>query len=167
MIALKISEVKDFMNKLLCQDTFDHFLLQEASIRTNAAYRIDGAPTASFYTKEEAEALGISGLRFLPYGMLRGQCYQLIKGKKTPVGFKFSLMLSPENLSRTIAQSAGSYTENDISAAFFNLRFQNGELTVTTGISYRIFPTDRTLEHEWDDLLIKFLDKHEISYEEL
>ncbi len=30
MIALKIAEVKDFMNKLLCQDVFDHFLIQEA-----------------------------------------------------------------------------------------------------------------------------------------
>ena len=37
MIALKIAEVKDFMNKLLCQDVFDHFLIQEAVITTNVS----------------------------------------------------------------------------------------------------------------------------------
>ena len=60
-----------------------------------------------------------------------------------------------------------SFTENDISAVFLNIRFQNGELTVTTGISYRIFSTDKTLEHEWDTLLKRFLTKNQISFDEL
>lgn len=30
MVALEITEIKDFMNKLLCQETFDNFLLKEA-----------------------------------------------------------------------------------------------------------------------------------------
>ena len=32
MIALSLPEIKDFMNKLLCTDTFGHFLLKEAVI---------------------------------------------------------------------------------------------------------------------------------------
>ena len=118
MIALKIAEVKDFMNKLLCQDVFDHFLIQEAVITTNVSCNID-------------------------------------------------LLLSPENLKRTLSQTGSSFTENDISAVFLNIRFQNGELTVTTGISYRIFSPDKTLEHEWDTLLKRFLTKNQISFDEL
>lgn len=167
MIALKIPEVKDFMNKLLCQEVFDHFLIQEAVINTNVSYHIDGTLQRDFYSEEELEENQLTGLTFLPYGMLRGQCFQLIKGKKTPSYFKFSLLLSPENLKRTLSQTGSSFTENDISAVFLNIRFQNGELTVTTGISYRIFSTDKTLEHEWDSLLMRFLKKNEIPFEEL
>ena len=29
MLALNIPELKNFMNQLLCSDTFDHFLLKE------------------------------------------------------------------------------------------------------------------------------------------
>ena len=42
MLALKLTEVKDFMNKLLRSETFDHFLLQEAVIASAANYVIDG-----------------------------------------------------------------------------------------------------------------------------
>lgn len=167
MIALKITGVKDFMNKLLCQEVFDHFLLQEAAIRTNVAYTINGTLLPDFYTGEELAENNLSLLSFVPYGLLRNQCFQLIRGKRTPSYFKFSLLLSPDNLKRTLAQTGSSFTEQDISAVFLNIRFQNAELTVTTGISYRIFSTDKTLEHEWDSLLKKFLKKHEISYEEL
>ena len=55
MIALKIAEVKDFMNKLLCQDVFDHFLIQEAVITTNVSCHIDGTLQKDFYTLEELE----------------------------------------------------------------------------------------------------------------
>lgn len=167
MIALKISEVKDFMNKLLCQEVFDHFLIQEAVINTNVSYHIDGKIQDGFYSEEELEENDLTGLSFLPYSMLKNQCFNLIKGKKTPSYFKFSLLLSPENLKRTLSSTGSSYTENDISAIFLNIRFQNGELTITTGISYRIFSVDKTLEHEWDTLLKRFLKKNEIPFEEL
>lgn len=167
MIALKITEVKNFMNKLLCQDIFDHFLIQEASIHTNAAYHIDGTIQSDFYNEEELEENHLKGLTFLPYGMLRNPCFSLIKGKKTPSYFKFSLLLSPDNLKRTLMQTNSSFTENDISAVFINIRFQSSELTLTTGISYRIFSTDKTFDHEWDDLVRRFLKKNEIFFEEL
>ena len=32
MIALSLPEIKDFMNKLLCTDTFGHFLLKESPV---------------------------------------------------------------------------------------------------------------------------------------
>lgn len=70
MIALKIAEVKDFMNKLLCQDVFDHFLIQEAIITTNVSCHIDGTLQKDFYTLEELEEQNLTGLSFVPYGLL-------------------------------------------------------------------------------------------------
>ena len=89
MIALKIAEVKDFMNKLLCQDVFDHFLIQEAVITTNVSCHIDGTLQKDFYTLEELEEQNLTGLSFVPYGLLRSSCFNLIKGKKTPSYFSF------------------------------------------------------------------------------
>ena len=42
MIALKIINVKNFMAKLLTQDVFQNFLLEEASITTYNTFVIDG-----------------------------------------------------------------------------------------------------------------------------
>lgn len=167
MIALKLTDKKTFMNQLLCSEIFDHFLLSEASISKDATYHIDGRLNASFYSKEEREEQGLSHLDILPYSKLRPVCYQLIRGSRTPVSFKFILMLSPENTANTLARSESSYVPNDIGGIFLNLAFQNGQITLTTGISYAIFSMDRTLDREWDALIKKFLQKHTISFEEL
>lgn len=167
MIALKLTDIKDFMNKLLRSETFDHFLLQEAVIHSGASYVIDGHLNKEFYNQEELEELGIETFRFLPFSMLRSNCFDLIKGKKTPTSFKFVFLLSPDNLSRTLASTGTAFTANDITGIFLNLKYQNQLLTLTTGISYTIFTPDKTLELQWDHLVQKFLKQNEISYEEL
>ena len=167
MIALELTDIKDFMNKLLRTEVFDHFLLQEAVITSGASYIIDGHITKGYYTDEEVETMGISGYKMLPFSLLRGNCFDLIKGKKTPNFFKFVFLLSPENLKKTLASSGSSYTENDISGVFLNLKYQNQLLTLTTGISYNIFSTDKSLESNWDKLVCRFLYQNDIKFEEL
>ena len=167
MIALELPEIRVFMNKLLCQETFDNFLLQEAQIQNSISYHIQGALHSEFYSEEELEQAGLNGLSFIPYGKVRSQCFDLIKGKRTPSFFKFVLLLSPANLEKTIAQTGTSLTLSDVTAMFINLKFQNNKLMLTTGISYRTFTTDKSLEHEWDSLMKKFLRNHQITFEEL
>lgn len=167
MIALQLTDVKTFMNQLLCSELFDRFLLSEASITKDATFTVNGHINPAFYSAEELETEGLTGLDILPYSRLRPVCYQLIRGKHTPVSFKFILTLSPENMKHTLARSDSSFTDNDVKGIFINLAFQNGRLTLTTGISYILFSTDRTLDHEWDGLIKKFLAKNSVSYEEL
>ena len=45
MIALELTDIKTFMNKLLRTEVFDHFLLQEAMITSSATYTINGQIT--------------------------------------------------------------------------------------------------------------------------
>lgn len=167
LIALKLTDIKTFMNQLLCSEIFDHFLLSEATIAKDATFTIDGHINSDFYSKEDLEEEGLSNLSILPYAKLRPACYQLIRGKHTPVYFKFILMLSPENLANTLAHSDSGLSSHDVNGILLNLTFQNGQLTLTTGISYSNFTMNHTLDHEWDAMIQKFLNKHSISFEEL
>ena len=167
MIALQLPEIRVFMNKLLCTECFDNFLLQEATIQNSISYHIEGTLHTDFYSEDELETEHLKGLTFIPYSKIRTQCFDLIKGKRTPSFFKFVLLLSPENLARTLKQTGSAFSPSDVSAAFINLKFQNNQLVLTTGISYRIFTTDKTLDHEWDSLMKRFLKNHEITFEEL
>ena len=155
------------MNKLLCTECFDNFLLQEATIQSAISYHIEGTLHSDFYSEEELELEQLKGLSFIPYGRVRTQCFDLIKGKHTPSFFKFVLLLSPDNLERTLKQTGSSLSSSDVSSAFINLKFQNNQLILTTGISYRIFTTDKTFDLEWDGLMKRFLKNHEITFEEL
>lgn len=167
MIALKLPEVRVFMNKLLCTEIFDNFLLQEATIQGSINYHIEGTLHKDFYSENELELEHLSGLSFIPYGKVRTQCFDLIKGKRTPSFFKFVLLLSPTNLEKTLQQSVPSLTTADVTAAFINLKFQNNSLLLTTGISYCTFTIDKSLDREWDALIKKFLKNHQIVFEEL
>lgn len=167
MIALELTDIKDFMNKLLRSEVFDHFLLQEGVITSAATYTINGQITKGFYSEEELEELELQGCRFLPFSMLRTNCFDLIKGKKTPSAFRFVFLLSPKNMEKTIAAVGSNYTPSDITGMYINLKYQNQLLSLTTGIAYNIFSTDKTLEAEWDKMVMKFLKQHEIEFEEI
>ena len=167
MLALNLIEIKDFMNKLLCTETFDNFLLREAFICGGCTWEMDGTLHTDFYSSEELEEQELDGLSYIPFGQVRPQCFNLIKGKRTPSYFKFVFLLSPANLTRTLAQTHSTFSPEDITGMFLNLIFQNGQLLLTTGISYRIFSVDKSLEQEWDSLVKRFLKNHEIAFEEL
>ena len=53
MTALKIINVKEFMNTLLLSETFDHFMLSEASITTFATLILDGHSCTDFFSPED------------------------------------------------------------------------------------------------------------------
>ena len=167
MIALELTDIKDFMNKLLRSEVFDHFLLQEAIITSCATYTINGQITKGFYSEEELTNLHLKDCRFLPFSMLKGNCFDLIKGKKTPSAFRFVFLLSPSNMEKTIASVGSSYQPSDVTGMYINLKYQNQLLSLTTGIAYNVFSTDKTLESEWDKMVVKFLKQHEIAFEEI
>ena len=118
MIALELTDIKDFMNKLLRAEVFDHFLLQEAVITNSATYTINGQITKGFFTEEEIEEMQLSGCRFLPFSMLKTNCFDLIKGKKTPSSFRFVFLLSPKNMTKTITAVGSSFTPADVSGIY-------------------------------------------------
>ena len=53
-----------------------------------------------------------------------------------------------------------------ISGFLLNLRFMHGELTASTGVSYRTFSTDKSLEFEWDSYIRQFFKEHSLYFSE-
>lgn len=163
MTALQITDLKLFMHSLLKTSLFDHFLLQEATITQAVSYSIDGKIHTDFFTDEDSDAAELEGLSYMPFSRLRPICYDLIRGKKRPVAFRFVFRLSPKNQASTIAQTGTGFSMDDISAMYLNLTYKNNMLTCTTGISYRMFSTDRSLEQEWDRLVALFFKRNQIA----
>lgn len=98
MIALEIKITKNIMNALLLSEQFDSFLVEEAIITTYNTFHIDGHLVRDFYTNEELELLESEekSTSFSCWKDLRPFCFQLIKGKKTPVSFKVVLHATPQ-----------------------------------------------------------------------
>lgn len=167
MTALSILNVKEFMNILLCSNTFDNFLLSEGSITTYMTFILDGHCITDFFSPEDEPYARISQENYVPYSFVRPACFDLIKGKRTPSSFQFVFQLSAENQTHTLASIGSSFSTEDVSGMYLNLKYRNGQLTCTTGVSCRVFSADKSLEHAWDELVKRFLKSHQIPFEEL
>ena len=99
MIALKITDIGTFINKLLKDGMCDHFLLQEAVITQAATFSIDGSLQANYFDPEETENLQLQNLSYVPFSLMRPHCLKLMQGKKKPLYFKFVFLLSPSKFS--------------------------------------------------------------------
>ena len=103
MIALQITSMKQFMNHLLVADTFEPFLLEEAVISTASNFTIDGHVNREFYENDE-NSPSLPDNEFRPWSELKGLCFDLIKGKRTPLFFRFVLHLMPEKAAALLEQ---------------------------------------------------------------
>lgn len=161
MVGIRITELKDFMGKLLKSECFDSFLLEGASISTAATYTIDGRINKGFYTQEEIADTDCLAHEFLAWKDIRPLCFDLIKGRRTPLGFKFVLNLMPEYMSSLIPD------DTSVKAAVLTIKYDGNVITLVTGISYHTFVLDKSAEQLWDRAVEKFLSKKEITYEVL
>ena len=167
MIALKITNVKQFMGKLLASEAFDSFLLEEASISTYNTFLIDGHQNRDFYTSEEWEDKEIRPYDFTTWKQIRPICYSLIKGTKTPRAFKFILHLMPDCLASVLKEQDTTVAPQQIKALVLTVKYDGTTLTLITGTSFHTFIMDKSVDALWDNAVKGFLNKREISYEEL
>ena len=72
MIALKLTEIGTFINKLLKDGMCDHFLLQEAVITQAATYTIDGSFHPDYYEPEELVGKTLIAITNLPPRKMMG-----------------------------------------------------------------------------------------------
>ena len=165
MIALQIQDIKNFMNRLLLSQTFDNFLLVEGSITTYNIFRIDGRIQKDFFSEEEIEERGIHSRDFSLWKEVKPFCLELIRGKKTPLGFKFTFQLSKENTAKLLASSGiTSIRPENISGLLLNVRFDSNGLSCITAANLNLFTLDKSLEHAWDDMVKRFFKQQEISF---
>lgn len=167
MIALRITNIKQFMGKLLGGEDFDSFLLEEASISTYNTFFIDGRQNREFYTKEEWEDTSIRPYEFTTWKTSRKICFDLIKGTHTPTAFRFVLHLIPNYVDSILKDGDTTVTPGDIKAFVLTVKYDGAILTLVTGTALHTFLMDKTPDILWDSAVKKFLTKKEIAYEEL
>ena len=165
MIALQIQDIKNFMGKLLLSQTFDNFLLVEGSVTTYNTFRIEGRVHKDFFTPEEIDEKQLESREFSLWKEVKPFCLELIKGKKTPLGFKFTFQLSKENTAKLLTSSGiTSIQPENVSGLLLNVRYDSNGLQVITATNLSLFTLDKTLEHAWDDMVKRFLKQQEISF---
>ena len=153
------------MNKLLLTSTFDNFLLVEGSVVTHSTFRMEGRLHRDYYTPEELEDASLAEREFVLWKDLKPFCLELIKGKKTPLSFKFTFQLSKENTVK-LFQSCGitSLRPENVAGLLLNVRYENGELCCITATNLTLFTLDKTLEQAWDEMVKRFFAKQEIDF---
>lgn len=159
MVALEILSMKNFMNHLLTDQTFDRFLLEEATISTANTYTIDGHMNLDFFPTELRNSSDIP-YAFRPWSELKGLFYDLIKGKYPPTFFKFVLQLKPEH-------AAALLQDPNVKALVLNIRYDGNKALLTTGISYHTFVLSKESDLIWDTYLTGYLAEKGIGYEKL
>jgi len=167
MIALQITSMKSFMASLLNSEIFDIFLLQEATITGAYTHIIDGTSHPEFYGDDDPQAYPTGTYDFITWKSVRGQVFDLIKGKHTPLNFKIVLHLCPEHILSILSKGNTQVTPEQISAFVLTIRFDGGKTVLTTGTAFRSFVMDKEPDKLWDDNLKTYLSKKEIAFEEL
>ncbi len=166
MIALQITNVKNFMGKFLASEAFDSFLLEEASVSTYNTFLIDGHQNRDFYSSEEWEDKELRPYEFSTWKQIRPICYSLIRGKHTPCAFKFILHLIPDYVPSILKKEETAITPQQIKALVLTVKYDGTVLTLLTGTAFHTFIMDKSVDGLWDASVKQFLDKREIEYEQ-
>ena len=160
MIAFKIVDVKDFMNKLLIGEVFDNFLLVSFEITNYAKITIDGVKNEAWYEDE------VTG-RYVSWKDVRDKISSLLKGDRVPLGIKGVFRLSEENTDKTAAKLGIKDAAEKDYGLFFTVKFEKGEINIVTGVSVTDFLMSKQIGNLWDEDLLKFLKYYQIAVEML
>ncbi|MFG6358473.1 MAG: hypothetical protein K1W26_16890 [Acetatifactor sp.] len=167
MLALQITNTKNFMAQLLTGDSFDPFLLAEATVSTAHTYTIDGHVNKEFFTSEEQADPHICPYDLCLWQEMKGLLFQLIKGTRTPLYFKFVLHLKPELVSKLLAEGNCSLPAQQIKALVLTIKYDGSHAILTTGTAYQTFVMNKEPDGIWDKALTGYLSRKNISYENL
>ena len=160
MIALNLTDIKKVTSHLFLKDTFDNFSFIEGEIVTFNTFRIDG------YIQKDFFDTGTELSEYSTWKNLREFCFTIIKGKRTPLSFRFIFSLSPANIEKLVARNTPSIPPENVQGLYMNLHFDGKQLTCVTGTSFKTFTMDKSLEHVWDEMMEKFLRQKELPFEE-
>ena len=160
MLSIQVTDIKDCMSKLLSSDSFDRFYLVEASVQMGISYYLDGHLNHDFYDRDTGESLQRD---YCFWKEAKPYIFQIIRGKQQPLGLKVVLAFPDKSIDYFIRESQCFFRREDIEGIYMHIRFEPGNLLITTGISYRSFAMDRSLEYCVDDHVGHFLKEKGIG----
>lgn len=165
MIGIKIKSSKEFMNQFLMADAFEDFLFVEGKIITATTYVIDGRLQKDFYTREEWEDQILRPYEFAKWSDMKQMIFQMIKGKHTPVFMRITLQQKPELTEQYLEDKVKPVNRNLIQGLLFTMKYEKGQVMLTTGVSYQGLLLDKDPEKGWDQQMLKLLTDKGLDYE--
>ncbi len=178
MLALNVLDIRRLMAAFLKGTMFDEYLLIEGQIMTFCTFSIDGREEKSFYDgnrdagaddqgAESGSAGGFSQRDYIRWKAVREHCFDLIKGKRTPLFFKFVFFLPPEEMDALLLKHGLMGMRDQLLGLCLNLRYDGTNLVLTTGSSFRSFTLDRTVDEYWDAYVRNLLVSNNILIEDV
>lgn len=155
MIGLSILDIKNFMAGILTGTMFDKFYLRDGEIQTFTEFHLGGYLNRPYFDSEEWEAL--EGRELCLWSEVKPFAFQLIKGHKLPVRFRLVFQLSDENTRWLLDKHHLPVNPEDIGGLFMNITYDHQKLVCTSGVSYKTFVMDKTLEQCWDDTVLSLI----------
>jgi len=162
LISLKILEMNRFMGKLLKGEAFDDFLLKEGMLRTGMEYRFQGRVFPDYFDTEERERLTEE---YTFWRELKPFVFELVRGKRTPLAFSFTLLLPKEATKELLARRSVNVGD-DSPSLFLQIRFEQGVGRIITGTARNTFTLDKSMEEAWDEEVKQMLRTMELICEE-
>lgn len=158
MITLNL-KAKNCMSHLLLKPTFDNFSFIEGEVTTYNTFKVDGFLHKNFFEEAPEE-------KYSSWKELREFFFQIIRGKRTPLNFKFILSLPKSTIDVFLNNTdITGITSDNVQGLYLNLKYDGTNLQCVTGTSLNIFTMDKTLEKSWDEYVKKYFLKHEIDFE--
>ncbi|MBQ6376858.1 MAG: hypothetical protein IJJ52_04455 [Lachnospiraceae bacterium] len=173
MIALGILDIKKFMSAFLIGPLFDDYTMVEAQITTFCTISIDGRYLRSFYEERSAApgtdtAVSAEGdVEYIAWKQIKERCFDMIKGRRTPLFFKFVFFFPKNQIPRLFQTYGVSVSPETISGLCLNLRYDGNNLVLTTGSSMKVFSMDRSADHAWDEYVRDLMIQNSILTENL
>ena len=161
MVAFSLPKIKELTSHLLLLDTFDNFSFIEGEIMTFNTFKIDGFIQKDFFDTDADLP------EYSPWKNVREYCFSLIKGKRTPLSFRFIFSLSSKNIRQLTEQSGLPLRPEEVRGLYLNIHYDGAKLSCVTGTSFKSFNMDKTLEHGWDEMVEKFLRQKGIEFEKM
>ena len=158
-------DTKKCTNALFLQSVFDSFYFIEGEITTFNRFQIDGRLKKEFYHQGLETEAGVPDREYSLWKEQRDFCFSIIKGKRTPLGFRFIFSLSAPNIAKLLEQENLTFTAKDVQGLYLNFKYDGTNLTCTTGTSMNLFTLDKSLEQAWDRMVQRIFAKYEIPFE--
>ena len=107
-------DTKKCMNGLLLHSGFDSFLFIEGEIVTFCTFQFDGHLKKDFFHQDITDEPVQIERNFALWKEVREFCFSLIKGKRTPLGFKLVLSLSSPNIAHLLEREELPFSPADV-----------------------------------------------------
>ena len=102
----------------------------------------------------------------MPWKYIRPVLIQMIRGKHTPLSFKFVLHLMHQYVPGVMKGADPSLKPEQVQALVLTIKYDGSAIRLTTGTAFSSFVLDKTLDAQWDNTMRQFLSRMEIACRE-